>query len=228
MKKTWFKRLNHSVLKKKTPLLGLTVLQLFILFLVINGGAVAVILSQRQQPVTQNTGVALPAYDTDTTVTTQTKNTAPQDNTQKSSSTQSSTNSTPKVSSSLPDQYGCIPQTSGYDSCVKYAKQNALTLWCSDMERAAYAKYSAVGDKAWATRDSVLAEWKTVYARMVQQNYPLNAINSEEARYKKMAYTDTNAIIKPAYAEYVATLNSIRSQGCEVTAYSDLYSWPGY
>jgi len=96
------------------------------------------------------------------------------------------------------------------------------------MKKAAYDKYSAVGNKAWATRDAVLAEWNTVYERMVQQNYPLNAIKSEEERYKTMAYTDTNALIKPAYAEYVSTLNSIKSQGCEVTVLSDLYSWPGY
>lgn len=63
---------------------------------------------------------------------------------------------------------------------------------------------------------------------MMQQNYPLNAIKSEEERYKKMAYTDTNALIKPAYSEYVSTLNSLKSQGCEVTVKSDLYSWPGY
>lgn len=51
-KKTWFEKLNHSVPKKKTPLLGFTVLQLFILFLVISSGAVAVILFPRTISVT--------------------------------------------------------------------------------------------------------------------------------------------------------------------------------
>lgn len=220
-----FKKFNRTVLHKKTPLLSFTVLELSILCMVMIGGALAIIARSQSPSITgdttssqaENKGI----YSTSDTDSHQPTSTKQQNNPQPQ-------NSGTTTKSNLPDQYGCIPQTSGYDACVKAAKANKLYFWCSDMEKAAYDKYSAVGDKAWATRDAVLAEWKTVYTRMVQQNYPLNAINSEEARYKKMAYTDTNAIIKPAYTEYVSTLNSLKSQGCEVTVLSDLYSWPGY
>jgi len=221
MRKTWFKKLNHSVLKKRTPLLGFNVLQVFILFLVINGGAAAVILSQRQQPVTQNTDTTLPNYDTGTTVTTPTKNTAPQGNTQKSSSTQNSTNSTSKVSSSLPDQYGCIPQTSGYDSCVKYAKQNALTLSCDSQAKTAGDTYSATTDQAQAAYDAVMAEWNAVKDQPYYTHSPYD-------EYATDAKTKYNAIEKPAYAIYASTINSLNAQGCSVVkTYSDT-SWAGY
>lgn len=227
MNKSKHQKFNTSFLKKKTPILGFTVLQLVILLVVISSGTTAVVLSQRQQVDAPTTSTNLPSYEFSKieaeTVVKEAEQSTPQNNT----NTQSTTTKT-NTTSSLPDQYGCIPNTSGYDSCVMYAKKNEQYFKCRDMEKAAYDKYSAVGDKAWATRDAVLAEWKTVYARMVEQNYPLNAINSEEARYKTMAYTDTNAIIKPAYSEYVSTLNSIKSQGCEVTVHTDLYSWPGY
>jgi|GEM_PF-3274782 len=230
MKKSKKQKFNISFLKKKTPILGFTVLQLVILFVVINSGTIAVVLSQRQQADAPTTSTNLPAYESNNIETDTLVKEAEQDTPQNNTNTQSTTPKTNNTSttSSLPDQYGCVPSSSGYENCVMYAKKNEKYFKCSDMERAAYDKYSAVGDKAWATRDAVLAEWKTVYARMVEQNYPLNAINSEETRYKKMAYTDTNTLIKPAYSEYVSTLNSLKSQGCEVVIKSDLYSWPGY
>lgn len=90
MRKTWFRKLNHSVLKRKTPLLGFTVLQLFILFVVINSGIATIVLSQRQQPTTQDTGANIPIYEAATpaaTPITETSNTPNQ---------QDTTNTTPK------------------------------------------------------------------------------------------------------------------------------------
>lgn len=221
MKKTWYKKLNHSVLSKKTPLLGFTALQVFILFLVITGGGTAVILSRQQEPVAQNAGTTLPTYDTDSTTGSSPKNTVAQGNTQQSSSTQNSTNSSPRVSSSLPDQYGCIPQTSGYDSCVKAAKQNALTLSCDSQAKTAGDTYSATEDQAQAAYNSVMAEWNAVKDQPYYTHSPYD-------EYSTDAKTKYNAIEKPAYATYVSTLNSLNAQGCNVVkVYSDT-SWAGY
>jgi len=222
-KKTWFRKLNHSVLKKKTPLLGFTVLQVFILFVVMSGGGAAVILSRQQKPVTQNTGTTIPTYDTDTT---QTKSTVSQGNTQGNLGTpKTTTNSTPKATANLPDQYGCIPQTSGYDSCVKYAKQNALTLSCDSQAKAAGDTYSATEDQAQAAYNAVMADWAIAQER--QKNYPPQ-LQEPYSSFANDAKTKYNAIQKPAYATYVSTLSSINAQGCNVVkVYSDT-SWAGY
>lgn len=216
-KKTWFRKLNHPVLRQKTPLLGFTVLQVFILFVVISGGGTAVVLSRQQQPIAQDTTAALP---TDDTGTTQTNSTVPQGNTQESSGTpKTTTNTTPKATASLPDQYGCIPQTSGYDSCVMYAKQNALTLWCGEQGKKASDAYYPETTRAQAAYDAVMAEWNAV------KNQPVHSPYDEYATDAKTKY---NAIEKPAYATYVSTINSLNAQGChEILVYSDT-SWAGY
>lgn len=218
MRKNWLGKLNYSFLKKKTPLLGFTVLQVFILFLVMSGGGAAVILSRQQQPVTQNTGTTtLPTYYTDTT---QTKSTVSQGNTQESSGTpKTTTNTTPKATTNPPDQYGCVPQTSGYDSCVKYAKQNALTLWCGEQGKKASDVYYPESTRAQAAYDAVMAEWNAV------KDQPTHSPYDEYATDAKTKY---NAIEKPAYATYVSTINSLNAQGChEILVYSDT-SWAGY
>lgn len=222
MRKKWLKKLELSVLGKKTPLLGFTVLQLLILFVVISSGSAAVLVSQRQQPATQGTGTDSSSYETGTRTTTPTINTVPQNNTQEGSSPQSSaTNRTSTTNSNLPDQYGCIPQTSGYDSCVKAAKQNALTLSCDSQAKTAGDTYSAAEDQAQAAYNTVMAEWNTVKDQPYYTHSPYD-------EYATDAKTKYNAIQKPAYATYVNTLNSLNAQGCNVIkVYSDT-SWAGY
>jgi cytoskeletal protein RodZ len=218
-KKAWLEKLNLSVLKKKTPLLGFTILQLFILFIVIGSGTTAVLVSQHQQPALQDTSTSLSTSSTNTEATAP-ANTA-QDNSQKSSSTQTSTNSTSKVSSSLSDQYGCIPQTPGYDNCVKSAKQNALTLSCGSHAKTAGDTYSAKEDQAQAAYDAVMAEWNAVKDQPYQTHSPYD-------EYATDAKTKYNAIEKPAYATYASTISSLNAQGCnEIMAYTDT-SWAGY
>lgn len=221
-KKTWFNKLNNSILKKKTPLLGFTVLQLFILFVVINGGTVAVILSQRQQPVANDTRTNLPSYEANTEEPTKTVDTAPQDATQSSSNTQSApTSSKPTTSTNLPDQYGCIPQSSGYESCVTYAKKNALSAWCSEQSRSASAIFNPEANRAKAAYDVVMAEWNAVKDLPYYQRHPYE-------QYAADAKTKYNVIFKPAYATYVNKINSLNTQGCnEIVVYSDT-SWAGY
>ena len=235
MSKNWLKKFNKSVLKKKTPLLGFTVLELFILFVVISGGTTAIVVNRYQQTSKQDTSANLPTYETNNSGQSTIKIAEPdqvtsENTTQDSSATQNTTtNNTPKVDpNSLPDKYGCVPNSSGYENCVKYAKQNEKYFQCSELERAANSKYSTQIDKAKAAYDAVLAEWPAAEARMKQQNYPQHWITSEHTNFMNDAKTKYNAISKPAYAEYVSTLNSIRSQGCQVTQLHSDYSWAGY
>jgi cytoskeletal protein RodZ len=214
--------INLSILKKKTPLLGFTVLQLFILFIVINAGTVAVVLSQRQEPEAQNTTNNLPSYEANTETTAQTANTTPQDTKQNNSSPQSTaTSNKTTTTSNLPDQYGCIPQTSGYESCVTYAKKNALSAWCSEQSKKAGDLYIAQSAPAQAAYDAVMAEWNAVKDQPYYTHSPYN-------EYATDAKTKYNAIEKPAYATYVNTIDSLNAQGCNVIkTYTDT-SWAGY
>lgn len=50
MKKSWLKKLNRPILKKKTPIFDFTVLQLLVLFVIINGGVAAVAVNRYQPP----------------------------------------------------------------------------------------------------------------------------------------------------------------------------------
>jgi hypothetical protein len=123
--------------------------------------------------------------------------------------------------STLPDQYGCPQNTPGYDSCVKYAKQNALTLSCGSQAKTASDTYYPLTLKAQAAYDTVMAEWNAVKDQPYQTHNPY----TEYAADAKTKYT---AIEKPAYATYVSTINSLNTNGCnEILAYSDT-SWAGY
>lgn len=114
-----------------------------------------------------------------------------------------------------------MPQTSGYDNCVKYAKQNALTLWCGEQGKNASDTYYPQTINAQAAYDAVMAEWNAVK----DQPYYTHSPYSEYAADAKTKY---NAIEKPAYATYVNTINSLNAQGCnEIKVYSDT-SWAGY
>lgn len=222
MKKTWLKKLNRSLLKKKTPLLGFTILQLFILFVVISGGTATILVSQHQKQAAPDTSTALPTNAADTKTTAPTISTAPQGNSTNSSNTQSSTKTTSsKASANLPDQYGCIPQTSGYDSCVKAAKQNAFTQSCDSQAKTAGDTYIAQSAPAQAAYDAVMAEWNAVKDQPYYTHSPYD-------EYATDAKTKYNAIERPAYTTYVSTINSLNAQGCNVVkVYSDT-SWAGY
>ena len=153
------------------------------------------------------------------------ENTSPPSNTpeQQPARTQNPpANNTPRVNpNSLPDKYGCIPQSSGYQDCVKTAKQNELNARCYEQERSANSKYSAAIDNAKAAYDTVMADWEKVKDLPYYQRHPYD-------QYATDAKTKHNAISKPAYLEYVSTLNSIRGQGCQVTQLYPDYSWAGY
>ena len=142
---------------------------------------------------------------------------------QQSPSTQNPpANNTSRVNTnSLPDKYGCIPQSSGYQDCVKTAKQNELNARCYEQERSANNKYSVAIDNAKAAYNAVMADWEKVKDLPYYQRHPYD-------QYATDAKTKHNAISKPAYSEYVSTLNSIRAQGCQVTQLYPDYSWAGY
>ncbi|MFA5004342.1 MAG: hypothetical protein WC498_03655 [Candidatus Saccharimonadales bacterium] len=197
-------------------------MQLSILFIVINGGVIAIALSQRQEPVVQDTSTNLPTYEADTREATPIANKVPQDTTQDSPNTQSSPRNIPPTSNaSLPDEYGCIPQSSGYESCVTYAKKNALSAWCSEQSKKAGDIYYPASVKAKAAYDVVMAEWDSVKDLPYYQRHPYE-------QYATDAKTKYNAIIKPAYTTYVSTINSLNTQGCNaILTYSDT-SWAGY
>lgn len=90
MKITKLKKFNRTVLRKKTPLLGFTILELFILWVVISGGMAAVILTRHQSPTTvQDTSTSQPTYKPKTQATTPTQSTT------RSSSENSATPSQP-------------------------------------------------------------------------------------------------------------------------------------
>lgn len=136
-------------------------------------------------------------------------------------SAKSSGTATRAPTSSLPDQYGCIPNTSGYDNCVKAAKQNALALSCYSRARTAGDTYFAAEDQAQVAYNTVMAEWNAVKDLPYYTHSPYD-------EYATDAKTKYNAIEKPAYATYVSTINSLNAQGCnEPLVYSDT-SWVGY
>ena len=223
MKKSKNKKFNLSFLKKKTPILGFSVLQLVILFVVINSGTIAVVLSQRQQADTPTTSSNLPAYETSNietgTVVKEVEQDTPQNNTNTQSVTPKTNNKT--TASNTPDQYGCVPSSAGYESCVTYSRKNALSAWCSEQSRKASATFNPEADKAKAAYDKVMAEWDHVKDLPYYQRHPYE-------QYAADAKTKYNAIFKPAYTTYVNAINSLNAQGCnEILTYSDT-SWAGY
>lgn len=223
MKKSKHQKFNISFLKKKTPILGFTVLQLVILFVVINTGTIAVVLSQRQQTDVPTTSTNLPPYESSDIeaepVAKESKQSTPQNNTNTQSTTPKTNNT--NTTSSLPDQYGCIPNTSGYESCVVYAKKNALSAWCSEQSKKAGDTYISQSAPAKPAYDAVMAEWNAVKDQPYYTHHPYE-------QYAADAKTKFNAIEKPAYATYVSAINSLNSQGCNVVkTYTDI-SWAGY
>jgi hypothetical protein len=223
MKKSKTQTFNISFLKKKTPILGFTVLQLVILFVVINSGAITIVLSQRQQTDAPTASTNVPTFESSNieaeTVAEEAQQNTPQNNTSTQNTTPKTNNT--NTASSLPDQYGCVPSSSGYESCVMYAKKNALSAWCSEQSKKAGDTYYPASLKAKAAYDVVMAEWDSVKDLPYYQRHPYE-------QYAADAKTKYNAIIKPAYTTYVSTINSLNTQGCNVIlTYSDT-SWAGY
>jgi hypothetical protein len=59
MKKSRLKKINLSFLKKKTPILGFTVMEIFILWGVIAGGTVSIVMARQQKLETvQDTNIS--------------------------------------------------------------------------------------------------------------------------------------------------------------------------
>lgn len=225
MRKNRFKKFYSNVLKKKTPLLGFTVLESSILLVVISGGTAAVVANRYMQAPEDNTVISEPISEIGTNkVPSSTLDTDTQSNTQESTPQQNSANgsTTPAVNpNSLPDEHGCVPQSSGYQDCVKYAKKNALTLWCGEQSKKASDTFRPASDKAQEAYDEVMAEWDKVKNLPYYQRHPYE-------QYAADAKTKYNAIFKPAYATYVSKINSLNTQGCnEIIVYSDT-SWAGY
>ena len=223
MKKSKKQKFNITFLKKKTPILGFTVLQLVILFVVINSGTIAVVLSQRQQADAPTTSANLPTPESSNieakSVVEEVKQDTPQNNTSTQSTTPKTNNT--NTASNTPDQYGCVPSSAGYESCVMYSKKNALSAWCSEQSKKAGDTYYPASLKAKAAYDVVMAEWDSVKDLPYYQRHPYD-------QYATDAKTKYNAIIKPAYTTYVNSINSLNTQGCNaILTYSDT-SWAGY
>ncbi len=89
---------------------------------------------------------------------------------------------------------------------------------CNSANNAAGQKYSTAINQAQAAYDAVMAQWNAV------KNQPA-ATHNPYSEYAAQAKSNYNAISVPAYAEYTATLNSLKSQGCQVIqVYADS-SW---
>lgn len=63
MRKSWLKKVNRNILKKKTPLLGFTVIQLFVMSVVISGSVAAVAISRHQSQVAIQDTVTSPLVE---------------------------------------------------------------------------------------------------------------------------------------------------------------------
>lgn len=214
MKKTWLKKINNSVLKKKTPLLGFTVLQLFMLFVLINSGTAALVLSQRKPPATQDTNTTIPTTQSNTQEPTPITDATPQDTTQTNSNNQTQTR---KTQSSSNDEW-----LKAHDAQRKVEEAKRVeSERCNTANSSASSKYSAAIDQAKAAYDTVMAEWNQVKDLPYYQRHPYE-------QYATDAKTKHNAISRPAYQEYVSTVNALKAQGCQVIQSQTDYSWAGY
>jgi hypothetical protein len=63
MRKSWLKRVNRNVLKKKTPILGFTVIQLLVMSVVISGSVAAVAINRHQSQVAVQDTVISPVVE---------------------------------------------------------------------------------------------------------------------------------------------------------------------
>jgi hypothetical protein len=213
MKKTKFTKIKQSLLKK-TPIMGFTVMQLLILFVVINGGTAALVLSQRKTPVTQDTNTTIPTTESNIQEPTPIVNVTPQDTTPSSSNNQAQTRNT---QSSSNDEW-----LKAHDAQRKVEEAKRVeSERCNTANSNASSKYSAAIDRAKAAYDTVMAEWNQVKDLPYYQRHPYE-------QYATDAKTKHNAISRPAYQEYVSTVNALKAQGCQVIQSQTDYSWAGY
>lgn len=213
----------QTLFKKRLRFIGLTVLELSILTAVISGGVSALYLTKHQNNEAETTPTAQINNNTNPDHSTATPAaTSNQDTAQNNTAAQNAPAKTKQTASApMPDQYGCIPQTTGYDNCVVMAKKNALSAWCSDQGKKASDTYIAQSAGAKPAYDAVMAEWNAVKDQPYYTHSPYE-------QYAADAKTKFNAIEKPAYATYVNAINSLNTQGCNlIKTYSDI-SWPGY
>jgi hypothetical protein len=213
----------HSVLRMRIRFIGLSVLELSILSAMLCGGVSALYLTRNHEQKAESNPTA---QTSDTESTTQGATTAVNSSQQDTPQTNSNPQTAPAKSkqttnSNLPDQYGCIPQTAGYDNCVTIAKKNALSMWCSEQSKIAGDTYIAQSAPAKPAYDAVMAEWNAVKDQPYYTHSPYES-------YAADAKTKFNAIERPAYATYVSAINTLNAQGCNVIkTYTDI-SWAGY
>lgn len=213
----------HRISLKRLRFISLSVLELSVLTAVLSGGVSALYLTRHHNkqaeltPTTQTSNTTPATQPQESNVATN-----PQNTTQNTSIAENAPAKTKQTTSApMPDQYGCIPQTAGYDSCVVAAKKNALSAWCSDQDKKASDTYIAQSAGAQPAYDAVMAEWNSVKDQPYYTHSPYE-------EYAADAKTKFNAIEKPAYTTYVSKINSLNSQGCTlIKTYSDI-SWPGY
>ncbi len=218
MKKSKKQKFNISFLKKKTPILRFTVLQLVILFVAINSGTIAVVLSQRQQADAPTTSTNLPIYEASNNevepVVKEVQQNTPQNNNQDNPTTSNTTRNTDTTSN---DAWAEKHDREMAELNKRLAEQDR----CWNLEKTANDKYTSATSRARAAYDVVMAEWDQVKDLPYYQRHPYE-------QYETDAKTKHNAISKPAYQEYVNTLNGLRAQGCEITQLHTNTSWAGY
>lgn len=220
MSKNWLKKFNKSALKKKTPLLGFTVLELFILFVVISGGTTAIVVNRYQQTPKQDTSANLPTYETNNSGQSTIKiaepdQTAPTDtapNNSQNNAQQKPTNTAPSSSNNTGhlDEWGCYvpamtPSTdmSNYYQCIRTKK----ALWCNDQISSPASTFNTAVLQARAAYNSVMNEWE-----IAQYQTPHNP----KSEYLADATAKFNAIYNPAYSTYFTKVQSLNSQGCSL------------
>lgn len=132
-----------------------------------------------------------------------TKTTPPQPTTTTQSGNSTKSNTVYGSASTL-DQYGCATNTPSYSQCV----QNKRQLLCNDQVSAPASAFSSATIQARATYNSVMNEWE-----IAQYQTPHNA----KSEYLADATAKFNAIYEPAYNSYFAKVQSINSQGCNLS-----------
>lgn len=214
MKKSKTQKFNLSFLKKKTPILGFTVLQLVLLFVVINSGTVAVVLSQREKADAPTTSTNLPVYETSKDEVEPVVKEVEQNTPQNQPTTPNTTRNTETTSN---DAWAEKHDREMAELNKRLAEQDR----CWNLEKTANNTYTSATSRARAAYDVVMAEWDQVKDLPYYQRHPYE-------QYETDAKTKHNAISKPAYQEYVNTLNNLRAQGCEITQLHTDTSWAGY
>lgn len=185
MRLTRLKEFNRSVLQKKTPLLGLTVLQLFILWVVINGGIATVIMASHQPPAAiQDASTNMPTRKPEAQTVAPTQDTAPQHN----ASTQDSINTTPRGSTNTDRQ-------THEDAMLEIKWKNEQCM--EPLDRAV--------DKLDSAQQSAQSDYNAAISTI---NY---AAGTEQYRaaYNSAAYTQ-NVNLELSYKNYLSDIEIIR------------------